>query len=90
MGALQIPHIKGAIGRFLTGCEPGSSVAVETVGNWYWVVDEVEDAQMQPCLVHARKAKLMSGSINNTDRLDVRGMNRLQQAGTLPTVWIPP
>jgi transposase len=25
-----------------------------------------------------------------TDRLDVRGLNRLQRAGTLPTVWIPP
>jgi hypothetical protein len=27
---------------------------------------------------------------NNTDRLDARGMNRLQRSGTLPTVWIPP
>jgi transposase len=41
-------------------------------------------------LVHARKAKLMMGCVNKTDRLDVRGLNRLQQAGTLPTVWIPP
>jgi hypothetical protein len=40
--------------------------------------------------VHARKAKLMMGEINKTDRLDVRWLNRLQQAGTLPTVWIPP
>jgi transposase len=28
--------------------------------------------------------------INKTDRLDVRGLNRLQRNGTLPTVWIPP
>jgi transposase len=40
--------------------------------------------------VHARKAKLMMGEINKTDKLDVRGLNRLQRAGTLPTVWIPP
>src|SRR5262245_17745479 len=32
----------------------------------------------------------MMGEINKTDRLDVRGLNRLQQAGTLPRVWIPP
>jgi transposase len=43
-----------------------------------------------PKLVHARKAKLMLGMINKTDKLDARGLNRLQQAGTLPTVWIPP
>jgi transposase len=65
-------------------------VAVETIGNWYWIVDEIEAAGCVPKLVHARKAKLMMGEINKTDRLDVRGLNRLQQAGTLPTVWIPP
>jgi len=45
---------------------------------------------MQPKLVHAHKAKLMLGSINKTDKLDARGMNKLQRVGTLPTVWIPP
>jgi transposase len=42
-----------------------------------------------PRLTHARKAKLMLGMINKTDKLDARGLNRLQRAGTLPTVWIP-
>jgi hypothetical protein len=65
-------------------------VAVETIGNWYWILDEVEAARCVPKLVHARKAKLIMGEINKTDRLDVRGLNRLQQAGTLPTVWISP
>jgi transposase len=64
-------------------------VAVETIGNWYWIVDEIEGAGMKPKLVHARKAKVMSGCINKTDRLDVQGLNRLQRSGTLPTVWIP-
>jgi transposase len=63
---------------------------VETIGNWYWIVDEIEEAGMVPRLVHARKAKLMMGSINKTDKLDARGLNRLQRNGTLPTVWIPP
>jgi hypothetical protein len=62
-------------------------VAVETIGNWYWIVDEIEAAGCLPRLVHARKAKLMMGELNKTDKLDVRGLNRLQQAGPLPTVW---
>jgi len=45
---------------------------------------------MRPRLVHARKAKLMIGSLNKTDKLDVRGLNRLQRSGSLPAVWIPP
>jgi len=33
---------------------------------------------------------MMMGMINKTDKLDARGMNRLQQNNTLPVVWIPP
>src|SRR4030095_12605444 len=69
---------------------PGVGRSVETIGNWYWIVDEIEAAGCVPKLGHARKAKLMMGEINKTDRLDVRGLNRLQRNGTLPTVWIPP
>jgi len=86
----KILHERGALRQFLTGSEPGSPVAVETVGNWYWIVDEIEAAGCQPQLVHARKAKLMLGTVNKTDRLDARGLVRLQRTGTLPVVWIPP
>jgi len=64
-------------------------VAVETVGNWYWVVDEIEAGGGKAQLVNARLAKLMMGSVNKSDKLDAKGMNRLQRTGTLPTVWIP-
>ena len=86
----RIEHERGAIREFLGGCEPGSAVAVETIGNWYWIVDEIEEAGHVPKLVHARKAKLMMGSYNKNDKLDARGMNLLQRNGTLPVVWIPP
>ncbi len=80
----------GRSSSFSSGVSTGSPVAVETIGNWYWIVDEIEAAGCVPKLVHARKAKLMMGEINKTDKLDARGFNRLQRAGTLPTVWIPP
>jgi len=86
----RIEHRRGNIRAFLSAYEPGTPVAIETIGNWYWIVDEIEAAGMVPRLVHARKAKLMLGSINKTDKLDVRGLNKLQRIGTLPTVWIPP
>jgi len=86
----RINHTRGALQGFLEEFDPGSPVAVETIGNWYWITDEIEAAGMVPQLVNARRAKLMSGSINKTDKLDARGINRLQRSGTLPTVWIPP
>jgi transposase len=86
----RVDHEHGAITDFLSECERGSPVAVETIGNWYWIVDEIESAGMKAQLVHARRAKMMLASTNKTDRLDCRGMNRLQRTGTLPVVWIPP
>lgn len=73
---VRIEHRRGAIRDYLSRFEPGCPVAVETIGNWYWIVDEIEAAGMKPRLVHARKAKLLMGSINKTDKLDARGLNR--------------
>jgi len=86
---LQVPHERGALRQFLQRCDPESPVAVEATGNWYWIVNEIESAGCVPRLVHARKAKLMLGMINKTDKLDARGLARLQRAGTLSAVWIP-
>jgi transposase len=86
----QIQHTRGALTEFLARCERGSPVAVETIGNWYWIVDEIEAAGMTAKLVNARVAKLMMAAANKTDKLDCHGLNRLQRSGTLPTVWIPP
>ena len=86
----RIEHQKGVFKRYLSNVATGTTVALEATGNWYWVVDEIEAAGMKPALVHPYKAKVMLGCINKTDKLDVMGINRLQRAGTLPTVWIPP
>jgi transposase len=86
----RIEHRPGTVRAFLAGLEPGSPVAVETVGNWYWMVEEIERAGFVPKLVNAGLAKVMMGQVNKTDKLDARGLNRLQRSGTLPTVWIPP
>lgn len=85
----RLTHDPGTIKNFVGRWTPGVAVAVETVGNWYWVVDEIEAGRGKPQLVNARLAKLMMGSVNKSDKLDAKGMNRLQRTGTLPTVWIP-
>jgi len=87
---MRIEHGPGAIKGFLKHCEPGTPVALEAMGYWYWIVEEIEAAGFIPQLVHPREAKLMMGMINKTDKLDVHGLNRLQRNGTLPTVWVPP
>jgi transposase len=86
----RLQHVHGTIKNFVKRWTPGVAVAVETVGNWYWVVDEIEAGGGRPQHVNARLAKLMMGMVNKSDKLDAKGMNRLQRTETLPTVWIAP
>jgi transposase len=75
---------------YLKKIPPRSKIAVETVGNWYWMVDEMEKAGHIPLLTNAGKAKAMMGQINKTDKLNAKGLALLLRNGTLPSIWIPP
>jgi transposase len=86
----KVDNDRALFRRFLTTLPSDSPIAVESVGNWYWMVDEMEEAGHNPILVHAAKAKLMMGQINKTDKLDAQGLALLLRNGTLPAVWIPP
>ncbi len=86
----RVEHERTAFQDFLRGLPPGSPIALETSGHWYWMVDAMERAGHQPILVHARKAKLLMGLINKTDKLDAQGLATLLRNGSVPAVWIPP
>ncbi len=85
----RVEHNLDEFRTFLAELPRGSPIAVETTGNWYWIIDEIERAGHLPELAHAMKSKLMMGEINKTDKLDARGLATLLRNGTLPTVWIP-
>ncbi|HLE05623.1 MAG TPA: IS110 family transposase [Anaerolineales bacterium] len=86
----RVDHQRGAIQNFLSQFPPGTPVALETVGNWYWIVDEIEGAGCTPLLAHALLAKKRMGYVHKTDKLDADGLATLLHMGTLPAVWIPP
>jgi transposase len=86
----RVEHDKEGFRSFLRSFPADTPVAVESTGNWYWIIDEIERAGLIPQLVHAARAKVMMGQINKTDKLDAEGLAKLLRNGTLPTVWIPP
>ncbi len=55
----RVGHSPGTISAFLSQFPEGTPVALETIGNWYWIVDEIEAAACIPLLAHAAKAKVM-------------------------------
>ena len=87
---IRVEHEKTLFQNFLKELPAGTPIAVETLGSWYWMIDAMETAGHNPILTHARKAKLMMGQTNKTDKLDAGGLAQLLRNGTLPGVWIPP
>jgi hypothetical protein len=86
----KVVHDRGAILEYLSRFPEGTPVALESVGNWYWIADEIEAAGCLPLLTHAAKAKVMMGHVDKTDKLDANGLATLLRNGTLPIVWLPP
>jgi transposase len=88
--AQRVQHQRSEFQEYLCGLPPDSPIALETSGHWYWMVDAMEQAGHHPVLVHARKAKLLMGLVNKTDKLDAKGLAMLLRNGTVPSVWIAP
>jgi transposase len=86
----RVEHDRQLYRKYLTYLPPASPIAIESVGNWYWMIEEMEKAGHRPILVNPKKAKLLMGQINKTDKLDARGLAMLNLNGSLPAVWIPP
>ena len=90
LNRVRIDHSPGAISSFFSRLPGGTPVALESVGNWYWIADEIEAVGCLPLLTNPAKAKLMMGHVNKTDKLDANGLATLLRVGSLPTVWLPP
>lgn len=86
----QVKNERSEFRDYLSTLPSGSLIALETVGNWYWMVEEMEKAGHLPFWTNAAKAKAMMGKINKTDKLEARGLAPLLRNGSLPSVWIPP
>src|SRR6266849_5882241 len=88
--AIRVGHDREVFRAFLKDLPPGSQIALETSGSYYWLVDEMERAGHRPQLAHALTAKRRMEGRHKTDERDARGLAMLLRNGTLPRVWIPP
>lgn len=88
--AVRVEHDRAAMQSFLRQWPHKTPVAVETSGHYYWLVDEIEAAGLEPHLGHATETKKRMGKTHKSDKLDALGLAILLRNGTLPEVWIPP
>lgn len=88
---MQVGHDREPYRRYLEQLPPGSQIALEASGHYYWIVDEMEAAGHHPRLAHPLEAKKRMGKTGKkTDKVDANGLGILLRNGTMPEVWIPP
>lgn len=87
---VTVPNDSLELEQHLKKLEPGTPVAVEAGGGWYWFVDRLEQAGLDVRLVNPLEAKKRMAGRHKTDGRDAAGLAMLLRNGTLPEVWIPP
>jgi len=87
--AVRVENDRPELRRFLGSLPAGAPVAVEASGGWYWLMDELEAAGLEPHLANPKEAQQRMRGRNKTDKLDATGLAILLRNGTLPEVWIP-
>ena len=87
---VQVSTEREQFRKYLAELPPGSRIALEAGGTYYWLVDEIVAAGHQAELAHPTTAKRRMRGRNKTDGEDARGLAMLLHNQTLPRVWIPP
>ena len=59
--AVRVEHHRQEYIDFLHTLPPGSEIALEATGHWYWMVDEMEKAGHRPHLANPTEAKKRMG-----------------------------
>jgi len=67
--AVRVEHNELEIGRYLKQLPAGTPVALESSGNWYWLVRAMEEAGLHARLAHALEPKKRKPGRNKTTRM---------------------
>jgi transposase len=76
--------------EFFGQLPPGTPVAIEATGTWWWRVDLLERLGHQPVLSHPKATKAIAAARLKNDKVDAQRLALLRRGDLLPTVWIPP
>ena len=69
---------------------PGTPVALEAAYGWGWLVELLEELELEPHLVHPSRCKAIASARLKNDKVDARTLAQLLRADLLPEAWIAP
>ncbi len=69
---------------------PGTPVAFEAASGWGWLVELLEELELEPHLVHPSRCKAIAAARLKNDKVDAATLAQLLRADLLPEAWIAP
>jgi transposase len=69
---------------------PGTPVAFEAAYGWGWLVELLEELELEPHLVHPSRCKAIASARLKNDKVDAATLAQLLGADLLPEAWIAP
>ena len=78
-----------AIRSYVASLGPGVRASLETTGNWYWLVDLLEEEGVEVQLANTVQTRRLHKARAKNDRLDAAGLAGLSADGLLPQVYVP-
>jgi transposase len=86
----NIPNDPTKLGPILGALPPGTPVAFEAAYGWGWLVELLEDLELEPHLVHPSRCKAIASARLKNDKVDAAMLAQLLRADLLPEAWIAP
>jgi transposase len=69
---------------------PGTPVAFEAAYGWGWLVELLEELELEPHLVHPSRCRAIASARLKNDKVDAATLAQLLRADLLPESWIAP
>jgi transposase len=86
----NVPNHPTELVPILGALPPGTPVAFEAAYGWGWLVELLEELELEPHLVHPSRCKAIASARLKNDKVDARTLAQLLRADLLPEAWIAP
>jgi transposase len=86
----NLPNDPAMLIPILGALPPGTPVAFEAAYGWGWLVELLEELELEPHLVHPSRCKAIAAARLKNDKVDAATLAQLLRADLLPEAWIAP
>jgi transposase len=86
----NVPNDPAKLVPILGALAPGTPVAFEAAYGWGWLVELLEELELEPHLVHPSRCKAIAAARRKNDKVDAATLAQLLRADLLPEAWIAP